>query len=221
MTWRVLGRSLAVSAVLILGLGLAGCAQDEPPVPRVASDLSGPKPAALTFLRAIAAGDDCTARDASLGTPAQKQWIVAMTSLVTGMRRYDRALLARFGQRAVSADVDLRQAIETMTQDPISHMEGGILSQSEDSALIYPGYRDIKLAGRAPMRLRREGKVWKVDLPGMADEPQYSPDVVRRYQEAGKALTETARQIRAGRYQTLDEAEDAIGQNLKLATSGA
>src|SRR5690242_3413465 len=175
---RILGRFFALAVAALVGsLGPLGCAHDDLPVAHVASDLSGPKSAALTFLRAIAAGDARTAREASVGTPAQEDSVTAMVLLVNGLRHYDQALVARFGQEAVSADVDLRQAIASLTQDPITHAEGGIVNESGETALLYPGVGGkIKLAAHAPMPLRKEGKMWKVDLAAMADEPRYTPE---------------------------------------------
>ena len=201
----------------IFALAAGGCAsQDEAPAARVASDLSGPKPAGLTFLRAIAAGDARTAREASIGTPQQEEWVVAMVALVNGLRRYDQALMSRFGQEAVPADVDLRQALQAMTQDPIMHLEDGIVSESKESAVIYPAMRGIKLAARRPLQLRRDKSGWKVDLAAMAGEPRFDPAVVTRYRIAGKALSAAAREIQAGRYKTLEQAEQAVHDNIDL-----
>jgi len=209
------GTLLIPTLMLIACLAPIGCAsQDDAPAARVSSDLSAPKPAALTFLRAIAAGDAHTAQAASAGTPAQKECVVAMVSLVNGLRHYDQALLGRFGQEAVPADVDLRQALQSMTQDPITHVEGGIVSEANDAPLIYPAVGGMKLAAHAPMHMRKEGKIWKVDLAAMSDEPRYSPEVGRRYRAAGKALSDAARHIRAGRYRTLGEAEQAVAQDM-------
>jgi hypothetical protein len=197
--------------------GLSGCAStDDAPVARVPSDLSGPKPAALTFLRAIAAGDARTAQDASLGTPDQKEWGVAMAALVRGLRRYDQAILARFGTEAVPTDVDLRQAIQSMTQDPITHIQDGILSESAESAVIYPAALGIKLAAHPPMMLRKDKSTWKVDLSAMSGEPSHDPAVIRQYRAAAKALSDVARQVRAGRYKSLAEAQQSVGSEIDI-----
>src|SRR5205807_5244159 len=99
-------------------------------------------------------------------------------------------------------------------EDPVTHIEGGIVSEAQDSAVIYPAVGGIKLAAHSPLRLRKQGNVWKVDLAAMADEPRYSPEVTKRYHAAGKALSDAARQIRAGRYATLSQAEQAVAQNV-------
>ena len=206
--------------VLLCGLAPPGCASsDDAPRARVASDLSGPKPAALTFLRAIAAGDTRTAQDASVGTPEEKEWVVAMAALVRGLRHYDQAILGRFGTDAVPADVDLRQAIQSMTQDPISHIQDGIVNQSAESAVIYPAAFGIKLAARPPMMLRKGKSTWKVDLSAMSQEPGHDPAVIRQYRAAAKALTDAARDVRAGRFRTLAEAQQSVGSNTDLGAT--
>lgn len=206
--------------ILLCGWALPGCASSyDASTARVASDLSGPKPAALTFLRAIAAGDTRTAQDASVGTPEEKEWVVAMATLVRGLRRYDQAILARYGNEAIPADVDLRQAIQFMTQDPISHIQDGIVSESAESAVIYPAAFGIKLAARPPMMLRKGKSTWRVDLSAMSQEPGHDPTVIRQYRAAAKALTDAARDVRAGRFRTLAEAQQSVGGNTGLDTT--
>ena len=208
--------------VVLCGSALPGCASpDDAPTARVTSDLSGPKPAALTFLRAIAAGDTRTAQQASVGTPEEKEWVVALAALVRGLRHYDQAILARFGTEAIPADVDLRQALQSMTQDPISRIQDGILSESAESAVIYPAALGIKLAAHPPMMLRKDKSTWKVDLSAMSQEPSHDPAVIGQYRSAAKALNDAARRVRAGRYKSLAEAQQSVGGEIDLSAAPA
>lgn len=217
---HTLHRLTRVARLGLFTLLMIGCAPQEPaPVPRVPSDLSGPKAAALTFLRAIAAGDARTAQEASIGTPAEKQWPAAVAELVAGLHRYDRAIVARFGAQATSADVDLRQALQTMTLDPIAHIESGILSESTETAVIYPAALGIKLAAHPPMKLRKDKSGWKVDLSAMSDLPGHEMPAVRQYRAAAKTLNDVARQIQSGRYRSLADAQQAIAGNPELGSA--
>src|SRR5579864_7511330 len=104
------------SPVFWTALALAmGCASH--PQPHVTADLSAPKPAAVSFFRAVAEGDVRTARDASIGTRQDKEWIDVMSSLLTGLRRYDEAIVKRFGHEARQTDLQLRQALLQLVQD--------------------------------------------------------------------------------------------------------
>lgn len=196
-------------AALCGALALAGCAAGSKS--RVPADLSGPKPAALTFLNAAARGDLRTARAASVGSEQDKRWIDAMVRLVDGLRAYDRALLSRFGRDAVPADVDLKQTIMTVSQEPIAQIEEGIVREGSDSAEIDPAYKGVRLAARAPLFLRKVKGQWKVDLAAMAHDADHSPTAVKQYLAAGDALHDAARQIASGRYKTFADAERALG----------
>lgn len=194
----------ALAVAVVNGCGTSGGG-------RVQSDLSGPKPAALTFLRAIEQGDAQTARNASVGSPQDKEWIDAMAALVKGLKAYDRALLARFGPQAASVDVDLKQAILTLAHDPVDRIDEGIVRQAENTAEIDPAFRGMRLSARPPIFLRLEKGLWKVDLPATAQQdPRFNSAIVRRYLAAGKALHDAALLVSWGRYKTFAEAENAI-----------
>ena len=201
-------RYFAVAAALAVG-ALTGCGTSGA---RVQADLSGPKPAALTFLKAIKQGDAQTAKNASIGNPQDKEWIDAMVALLKGLKAYDQALLARFGPKAGSVDVDLKQAIMTLAQDPVDRIDEGIVRQGEDTAEIDPAFRGMRLSVRPPIFLRLEKGLWKVDLPATAQQdPRFNPALVKRYLAAGKALHDAALLVSWGRYKTFDEAENAVG----------
>ena len=185
---------------------VTGCSSHPPP--HVVADLSGPKPAALTFFRAVAEGDVSTARQASIGTGQDKQWIDAMSSMLTGLKRYDEAVMKRFGSQAVQTDVQLKQAMTQLVQDEIDRLEDGIVLESADTAEVAPAWHQVRLTGRPPVMLRKEKGLWKVDLQATAKiDPKFDADAVERYRVYGKALHNAAYQINSGRYKTLAEAE--------------
>src|SRR6476661_5073382 len=90
-----------LAALLTLG---GGCVTGKN-TPHVATDLSTPKAAALTFLKAISEGDVETAQGACTGTEHERAAVGALSSLVTGLRDYDHAITSRFGMEAVQSDV--------------------------------------------------------------------------------------------------------------------
>jgi hypothetical protein len=201
--FRLLRRSL-----IGLVASVSGCAANRGPISTPA-DLSGPEPAALSFLYAIANGDMRAARAMSTGTDQDKQWITATVSLITGLRAYDRALLSRFGDAAVSTDNDLKQAVQSLADEPIMRLEGGIVKESDETAEVDPALNGARLAARPPIYLRREKGVWKVDLAAMKSDPDHDPTVMEQYLAAGKALQHMAYAVRRGQYKTLGEALSA------------
>jgi len=192
-------------SALILVLLASSCTAKHGPAIG-AADLSAPKPAALSFLHAIARADARAAKAASVGTDQDRQSIDAIVSLIAGLRAYADALKARFGAQASSIDDQLREAMRALTDDPVMRLEGGIVKESADSAEVDPALNGVRLAARPPIYLRKDAGVWKVDLATMRNDPTYDPAATDQYRSAGKALQLAAQAIRRGRYRTLDAA---------------
>ena len=70
----------------------------------------------------------------------------------------------------------------------------------------------IRLMAQPPVYLKKETSGWKVDLAAMRQYPHHSPQSIEQYLAAGKALTAAARDVRSGRYKTLDDAQQALGE---------
>jgi hypothetical protein len=196
-----------ISLGLLYGTSIAvGCAPKTPPL--VAGDLSAPKPAAVTFLRAAVAGDLETAKNASVGSDADKRWIGAMALLVNGLKSYDRAIVAHFGTEATADDAQIKRALLELVDDSIAHVKEGLVKEDSDVAEVDPAWNGLRLSARPPIFLRKERGLWKVDLPTTAKfDPRFSPETVERYTAYGRALSNAARDINAGRYKTLAQAE--------------
>jgi hypothetical protein len=133
-----------------------------------------------------------------------------MVGLINGLRRYDEALLSRYGQEAVPMDVDLKQALFTFTNEPLMRIEGGIEKEGSDTAEVDPAFKGMRLSAQSPIFLRKVKEIWKVDLTAMRNDPRHDPNVIQQYLAAGKALAKAAANIRAGRYKTLQAAQRAV-----------
>jgi len=191
--------------LLVLLFVHSGCTANRAPIGSPL-DLSSPKPAALSFLHAIANGDARAAKAASVGTDHDRQWVDAIVMLITGMRAYDNALMARFGDAAISTNIELEQAIDALANEPIRRLEGGIVKESDENAEVAPALNGVRLAARPPIYLLKEKGVWKVDLAAMKDDPTRDPAVIDQFSKAGKALHQAALAIRRGHYKTLEAA---------------
>lgn len=190
---------------VLVAMILGGCASQ--PTVHVPSDLSAPEPAAMTFLRAIAAGDARTARDAAVDSDVDRRWIEGMITFTSALRDYDDALTARFGRAARARDVDIRQSLLMLVQDPMDKIADGIVHQNEETAQIEPAVNGIPLTARPPICLRRVKGLWKVDVAATAgSDPHYSPQTAETFLTAGNALRDEANKVRRGQYRTLAEA---------------
>jgi hypothetical protein len=201
---------IAVCTVLLLAFA-GGCTAAPPP--RVASDLTTPKSAALTFLRAISAGDVETAKNACVGSEKEKSAVEALSTLITGLRAYDQAVTTHFGVEATQTDTQLKQAISDLSDVSIEHTRNALVNQGPQTATVEPAAGGIRLRARPPIYLRKETDVWKVDLtPTSQADHRFSAATAEQYATAGKALHKAARSINAGRYKSLSEAQrDADG----------
>jgi hypothetical protein len=205
MTQRLI---IGVFPLLLLGFA-AGCTTT--PAPRVASDLTTPKSAALTFLSAISAGDVQTAKNACVGTDQEKAVVEALSTLITGLRAYDQAVTPRFGVEAAQADAQLKQAISDLSDVAIEHARNALVNQGPETATVEPAAGGIRLRARPPIYLRKDKELWKIDLAATSQaDRHFSPATAAQYATAGKALHKAARNINAGRYKTLAEAQRDI-----------
>lgn len=198
-----------IGLALTLSFRLVGCAPTAPAVNP--AELSTPQTALMTYLNAIAQGNDAKARAASIGTEQDKRWIDGMTSLISGVRSYDQALTARFGQKAVTTDIDLKQALSELANEPLVWFRDGLLKEAENTAQIQAAVGHVRLAAVPPVYLKREKDGWKVDLTAARRDSNHSPQQVEQHLAAGKALNDAARQVRTGRYRTFEEALQAAG----------
>jgi hypothetical protein len=198
-----------VAIPLALILLLTGCATHGDSLPPGA-DLTTPKAAASAFYRAIARADARTAKSASWGTEEDKKWIDGMTALISGLRSYDSAIVSRFSGQATTADIDLKQALLSLADEPLTQIDGGIVSEAPDTARIEPAFHGMRLTARPPIYLRKENGLWRVDLTAMRQSPSHDPEMTKRLLEGGQALTRTARDIAAGKYKTFEAAQNAL-----------
>lgn len=194
---------------MIAGLLLAGCGPTAPPVN--SAELSTPHAALMTYLNALAQANAAKARAASIGTEQDKRWIDGITSLISGIRSYDNAIRSKFRQQAVATDIDLKQALSEIADEPLVWFKDGLVNEGEDTAEIRAAVNHTRLAAIHPVYLKREKNGWKVDLTAVRQDSNHSSQQVEEYLAAGKALHSAARQIRLGRYRTLEEAEQAVG----------
>lgn len=195
---------LAALLMLLVLLEGAGCAHE--PMPHVTIDLSTPKSAAVSYLRAMSAGDLDALKASTAGTDAQRKPAEAYAAMISGMRRYDKAIVTHFGNDAMRDDVELRQKLTELSDDRIERTQQGSVQETETQAMVSPGLNGMALKKRPPIMLVKDKGFWKVDLAQTAvRDTSLSPESRERNQAVGDALLKLARDIERGRYKTYEQ----------------
>jgi hypothetical protein len=225
-------------AAAVLGLawlvGHTPAAQVAATAPSV-YDLSTPRSAAQSFLRAVDAADAAGVRQAMLSqTPEQAQLADAFAALIVAGRRVGDAARSRWGGaqmllpiggNAVPATqpVDVNNAPEhvrpgSAPEDAASMMADAQVSIDGDQASVTPG-GDVKV-----MRFYRVDDRWLLDVGDYAGLPDGAPaadaaDQVNLIHGVATALNDAADEIIAEKYPTAGDAEMAIQQKLRAVVS--
>jgi hypothetical protein len=211
------GATVLLLSMLIV---IASCMPEFPPAGKlVPLKLDEPKDAALTFVRAIGAGDVETAKAASLGTDRQKRWAIDTANMVNGLRAFDDAMNIRFGLQAAGTHMNIVNALNSLTVDPEDAVTSADVKMHDDrrSAEIVAVSRIYAVHMVYASRVRKDQQGWKVDLPAILENnPQFakrndSPDL-DKLAEIGSAMRNLAAKIKAGAYPTVDAAEAAAAE---------
>jgi hypothetical protein len=206
----------------LLGLSLvnASCMPEFPAAGKLTPlKLDEPKDAALTFVRAIGAGDPETAKAASIGTDRQKRWAVATANMVNGLRAFDNAMIDKFGPPATSVHMSILNGLNSLTLDPEDAVKNAEvqLNPAEPTARLVAVSKIYATHMYYASRVRKDAQGWKVDLPAIEGaNPAFkakndSPDLDRLI-NIGDTMRKLARQVRGGDYASVDEAEKAASE---------
>ena len=189
---------------LLIGFSILGCAHE--PMPHVNLDLSSPKLAAVSYLRAMSAGDLEGLKASTVGTEDQRKAVESYSLMLHGLRRYDQAIVSHFGADAIRDDIELKQKLMELVDDRIARTEQGVVSESDESARVTPGLNGLALQGRPPVYLKKDREVWKVDLAATAvRDTSISAESAARNQAIGEALLKIAGDIDRGRYKSFSD----------------
>lgn len=198
---------------------LGGGCQTVSPVPARA-DLSTPKSAALSYLRAVQYQDVKTARAVSIGTLEEKSWIDSLCTMLDGMRRYDAALTAKFGHVTNQIHVDLWESIRGLADQPVELIAEGQESGDGQQARIDPPRRGFKSHSQGSIYLRKDPQGWKVDL-AQTYAKDVPPDQLETISAGflqtrlfGQVFQKTARDVQSGQFKSMKEATKALAERL-------
>jgi hypothetical protein len=185
-------RTLSGSIVLML-MGLISSATWAGDAP----DLSTPKKAAVFFAKSVETGDMANIKATSVGSEDDYKLVQSIVGLIEANKQLRAAAIAKFGEEG--------KQISTEDLSNISkQMEAGDEKIDGETATI--GKADEK----DPMKLKKIGDSWKVDLASIPEKEQMGKAMPKMQ----KVMSEAAVDIKAGKYKTIDDAKQAIGQQI-------
>lgn len=181
-------------------------------MPALAADdpqLASPKMAAFAFVRAMEQNDMAQFRAVTIGSEDDYKLFEPLLGMVGSAKQLEHAAREKFGKagRVIVRD---SPAVEL----EVHVQESDVKVTNDTATLRHHGQEDAD-----PLHLRHTSAGWKVDLTAIANRDQMasSADSMARM---GKALSESAADIRAGKFSTAEEAEKVVLKRMKAAAGG-
>jgi hypothetical protein len=199
---RLMWRKSAVGLFMFCGcvVGLAAEAPDPA--------LSTPRFGAISFVKAMESNNLDTFRSVTIGQDADYKLFEPLVNMVGAAKQLEKAARDRFGKagRAV-VRVSPAVGLEVQVQESEVRING-------DTAIVFQKGQEQS----DPLTLRKTAAGWKVDLTAIRNREKMA-DAADGMRKMQKVLTEAAEQIRAGQFQTAEEAEAAIERRMQQAAS--
>jgi hypothetical protein len=189
-------RNLTLCAIFLATCMLSGCK----------GDLSTPKGAAKTFATAMENGDVEAAKRATTG--GDPAIIESMVKLTGNMKKLRDAAISKFGD-------------EGKTAFGAGHGESMDLSKSVDDADVKEDGDTATLTPKGearPLKMKKVSGDWKVDASELTGAMGNMGSAM--FDNMSKAAAETADDIKAGKYKTAQEAQQAFGSKMAGSSLG-
>jgi hypothetical protein len=174
------------------------------PAPATA-DYSSPKAAAKSFVQALAAGDSAGARAAVIANPQQMQSVDLLAMMAGSMKKLTDAAVAKFGENGESIAGQHARLEENLKQ-----IEEAQVQINGDAATLASADQ------KQPVTLKKQDGQWKVDMASMPGTEQLA-QAAGAIRAMAKAATDTAGEINADQYKTVDAARDAFQKKMMAA----
>jgi hypothetical protein len=192
------GKGLLAAAVIA---GLASGALADAP------ELSTPKLGALAFVRAMEQNNPEAFANVTLGAEQDRKLFEPLLRMVGAAKDLEKAARQKFGK---SGRVVVRDSpavgLEVQVQESTVTISG-------DSAVVRHASDD----GSEPLTLRKTSDGWKVDLTAIQHR-QEMLGAAPSMQRLEKSLSDTAAEIRSGRFKSAEEAEQTLLQRMQQAS---
>ncbi len=193
-----------IFAAVIIGMMAIGA-------PVRGADVDDVKAAALAFAKALENGDAAAAKDACVGTEKELAMVDGVVNVMGAMKKMGKAATDKFGDAGKALIQDQGNPGEQMAKE----LENANIKVDGDTATVTG-----KGEKEEPLKMKKVGGKWKLDLsamPGKEDMEKASG----MFAGMAKAANETAADISAGKYKTVDEAKEAFGMKMMSIMAGA
>jgi hypothetical protein len=181
-----------------------------PPAPT--DDLSSVRATLRTFAAAMERGDVAGVKLVSISDPKSDKLLDAMVPTVGSMKRLNDAAVKRFGEAGKSIASDKAKGMEFAK----SVDDANIVIQGDTATATMKDSKE-------PAKLKRINGEWKLDFVsamGPETKNQNIEKIAPMFTGMTKAANEGAADIEAGKYKTVEEANQAIGMKLMTAMFG-
>lgn len=197
---------------IVIGASLVLIAADQAPnaAANRPTDLSTPKAAALAFVRAMEANNIEAFRAVTVGSEEDRKLFEPLLGMVGAAKQLEKAAREKFGKEGRLV-VRNSPAVEL----EVHVQESDVTVNGQIAVLRHKGEEDAD-----PLTLKKTEAGWKVDLTVIQNRQQMSTAA------AGLALMkqvldQSAADIRAGKFRTAQEAEQAVVSRLQQAAAAA
>jgi hypothetical protein len=175
------------------------------------------KAAAKAFANALAKGDADLTRQNAISDEVTVSIIVNLAPVVTASHRLHDAAVAKFGKDG-----------EELAPNPGANMsdwskraDQSVAKIAGETATLTPKPDQPTKAGTPaeqplPLKFKKEGGQWKVDLSGMSTAAQMK-QTAPRYKAIAQGMNLTADEINAGKYKDAKLATAALTHNVNAA----
>ncbi len=204
MNRAIVGWSWRMAAAMGVAVVLAGTlrAADAPKK----DDYSSPKAAANSFLNAIIDGDADAAKKATITTDDKQADLVAtLANMMRAVTKFEAALKDKFPDLAATMGAGMAEGRKQMEKSR-KDLEAAEVTTEGDVATI-------KTKEDKPVKIKKIGGDWKVDISSMPDMPKEADVAVIK--KIGKAMDTLADDIKAGKYKTAEEVGAAMGKMMQ------
>ncbi|HSU67873.1 MAG TPA: hypothetical protein VLJ39_13435 [Tepidisphaeraceae bacterium] len=175
-----------------------------------ADDQADIKASAKSFAEAIKAGDAPTARKYVVSSDEANNFVDAMAGVTKAKQNLTDAAVAKFGEDGKK--IAGASPVGGRSPDVAQNIDNSKVDVNGDTATV-TGEK-----GKA-VQFKKEGGQWKIDLASVADFQQTSK-LLPMFGHVSTAMNETAREIKDGKYATVQEAQQGLRQKIVAGFGG-
>lgn len=173
--------------------------------PGASPDLSTPKKAAVAFARQLEAGDLAATKDTSIGSEDDFKLVGVISGLIRSALSLKSAAVEKFGEggKQVVPNGDDLTAFSKRVEEGVEKIDGQTATVGQPRE-------------QSPMKLKRAADgSWRVDLSAIPDREE----ILKAMPKVQKVFSIGATEIKSGKYKSVDEARNAIADQMFAAIS--